>query len=71
MVSEMTAFEICWIYEQDFSTIIEAGSAEEVRQKFVDGDFDAGAVDELDGRLVDGSIDVSVLESHAAVAGSR
>lgn len=37
-------------YEQDFSTIIEGNSEEEVRQKFRDGDFDTGEVNEDDGR---------------------
>ncbi len=55
----MKEFQVCWAYEQDFSTIIEGSSEEEVRQKFLDGDFDTGEVNENDGRMVDGSVEIS------------
>ena len=54
----MKEFQVCWAYEQDFSTTIEGDSEEEVRQKFLDGDFDTGEVNEDDGRMVDGSVEV-------------
>ena len=54
----MREFEVCWTYEQDFATIIEGNSEKEVRQKFLDGDFDSCVVDENDGSVVDGSLEV-------------
>ncbi len=55
----MKEFQVCWAYEQDFSTIIEGNSEEEVRQKFIDGDFDTSEINEDDGRMVDGSVEIS------------
>ena len=54
----MKEFQVGWAYEQDFSTIIEGNSEEEVRQKFIDGDFDTSEINEDDGRMVDGSVEV-------------
>ncbi len=58
----MKEFQVCWAYEQDFSTTIESNSEEEVRQKFLDGDFDTGEVNEDDGRVVDGSLEVLAID---------
>lgn len=52
----MRKFEVCWAYEQDFSTIIERSLEQEARQKFLDGD--RYEVYEHDGRMVDGSVEV-------------
>ena len=57
-VTEMATFEVCWAYEQEFSTKISGDSEEEVRRKFGDGDFDAAEVDEGYGRMVDDFVEV-------------
>ncbi len=58
----MKEFQVCWAYQQDFSTTIEGHSEEEVRQKFIDGDVDTGEINEDDGCMVDGSVEVLAID---------
>ena len=58
----MRKFEARWIYEQDFSTIVEGNSEEEVRQRFLDVDCDRYEIYENNGRIVDGSLEISLVE---------
>ena len=58
----MKKFQVCWAYEQLFSTILEGNSEEEAQQKFLDGEFDGCEVEEHDGRIVDGSLEVLAID---------